>query len=337
MSNPYALDEPLRRPRQICPICPSQTTTPCFKPGHLAWCDYCGYEYSPLTSQQCPGCRTLGVRMTHGQMMRFIDDTTNFVNRATVTTDGPRPQRPSVQTPNPLAGLSLDSTNPRIGKSMGGPASGQSLEAPASQAFSNPSYPNAFRPTTIAGTTPCINPALLSLHGASTYRSPNIKRDTSAGSQPATPARPSVAPSSASTTCNTGTNTPSTVSGNPPRVNSRFIPTSGATNFHTIGDNLLAGGGNQGMLMQNTTRPRVPLEPPSMSRTGVGSRSPTLGGGTSMRNANATPSLPPAGSNSTVASGVNFRNFGHDNPPLRRSTGGGRGGNASTRDGRGSG
>ncbi|BCS17426.1 uncharacterized protein APUU_10254S [Aspergillus puulaauensis] len=294
MSNPYNLDPPLRLPRQMCPICPSQGTTPCFKPGHIISCDHCGYEYSPLTSNSCPGCRMLGVRITHGQMMKFLDDTSKFVERTARTFGGPQVQNSRVSTTNPLATLSLGSTNLSTGMSMRRPASRQVMNTPARPVFGNPSYiPSTSIPNTSGGSLSSVRPSVPSNQHTAAYTSP-------------------------------------TGASSPPVANKPFIPTSGATNLHTVANKLFASGMNQ--VGQNTTRSRVPMRAPSMSPTGVGARPATPGRGTRMHAGNGPPSLAPTGSSSGLARGSSFRNFGHDNPPLRRP-GRGRGGKASARGG----
>lgn len=298
MSNPYNLDPPVRLPRQMCSICPSQSTTPCFKPGHIVWCDHCGYEYSPLTSNGCPGCIRLGVRITHGQMMKFLDDTTKFVERTARTLGGPQVQNFRPLTTNPLAGLSLDSTNPSTGMSMRGPTSRQAMNTPARPVFGKPSYPTASISNTSGGNLSSV--------------------------------RRSVAPSSLHSNHLPVAYTSPTGAGSPHVANKPFIPTSGATNFQTIGNRLFASGINQAV--NNTAKSRVPIGQPSMSPTGFGTRLATPGRSTRMHPGNGPPSLAPTGSSSGIARGSSFRNFGHDNPPLRRP-GRGRGGKASTRGG----
>ena len=328
MNNPYALEQSLHLPGQICPVCPGLDPKPCFKPGHLVRCNHCGYEYSPLTSSQCPGCKTLGVRFTHGQMMKFIEDTTRFVERATRTSYGPQFQNFRVSTTDPLSSLPLDSTEPPTDMTRGGRTPGRATNTPAGPAFSSPA--TAYTATSGRGTLLSVSPSLAGSQSRSTCHSPNIKGGTSVGSHLTTRISPSVTPSSVTSTHQTAVNNPPSCAGNPRRLSAPFIPTSGATNFQTVGNKLLAGGSNQVVQNPAGPRPRVPMIPPSISPTGVVSRPATPSGrtNTNMYNDNGTLSLSPTGSSSSIRGGANFRNFGHDNPPMRRPSGRGRGAQA---------
>ena len=333
MNNPYALDQSLHLPRQICPVCPGLDPKPCFKPGHLVWCNHCGYEYSPLTSSQCPGCKTLGIRLTHGQMMKFIEDTTRLVERSSRTSCRPQLQNSRVSPRNPLSSLPWDSTEPPTGTSSGGSTPGRATNTPAGPALGSPA--TAYMANSGRATLLSLSPSLTGSQGRSTYHSPNIKGATSVGSHLTTPISPSVPHFSVSLAHQAAANDSLTGVGNPCRPNPPFIPPSGATNFQTVGNKLFVGGSNQVIQNPAGPRPRVHMGPPPISPTGVVSRLATPSGrtNTNMHNDNGTLSLSPTGSNSSIRGGANFRNFEHANPPMRRSSGRGRDAKAWTRGG----